>query len=335
VKTPLTLRSLRPLASAVIVALATCGFVGWTPPAPAGAASNGLWSVFPTDGRGQAAREFVEPVLTPGHTYADSVTISNATATPLTVHTYASDAFNTPGGGLSLRRRTDVHEDIGKWITLATSELTVPAHGTAVAPFTIDTPPDASPGDHVGGIVAEQTQGTSSHAGSLPITVLEAVGVRVYARVVGPLHPRLSLHDTSLTVQQSAATPFTAGFTAQVCFTVTNSGNTVLSPSATVQLTTPLGTAARRTLSVGQVLPGNSLRYSVRVAGVRAMGRVHAEIEVADGSVRAMQDESAWAAPWALFGLVVLLVVMAAQTWIRYRRRRRTGVPPDAPDGIP
>ena len=143
---------------------------------PASAASNGLWSVFPTTLPGQAPREFFNPVLQAGKTYADAVTVANYTAAPLTFNLYAADAFNTSDGGLSLRRRTDVQTDMGKWISLPYHMLAVPARSALIVPFAIVPPRDASPGDHVGGIVAEQTQGTQSHAGSVPITVVQAVG---------------------------------------------------------------------------------------------------------------------------------------------------------------
>src|SRR6516225_5673493 len=77
------------------------------------AASNGMWSVSPTTLPGHAPRAYVEPVLTPGKPYTDAVTVANYTEAPLTFHLYGADAINTPGDGLSLRRRTDVQSDIG------------------------------------------------------------------------------------------------------------------------------------------------------------------------------------------------------------------------------
>ncbi len=148
---------------------------------PASAASNGLWSVFPTTLHGQAPRAFVRPMLTPGKGYEDSVTVANYTSAPLTFNLYSADAINTRGGGLSLKRRTDLQTDIGKWIRLPYQRLTVPAHGASIVPFIVEAPINATPGDHVGGIVAEDTQGTTTKSGSVPVTVIEAVGVRVRA----------------------------------------------------------------------------------------------------------------------------------------------------------
>ena len=173
----------------------------WTTGAnPSGAASNGLWSVYPTTVAGQAPRVFVQPELIPGKKYADSITVANQTAAPLSFNLYGADAFNTPGGGLSLRRRSDPQVGIGAWIKLPSPTLSVPAHGQAVVPFSIDTPAGATPGDHVGGIVAEETQGTTAKQGSIPVTVIQAVAVRVYGRVKGPLKPELSVSQMKLAV---------------------------------------------------------------------------------------------------------------------------------------
>ena len=144
----------------------------------------------------------------PGVAFADSVAVANYTAAPLTFHLYGADAINARGGGLSVRRRTDTQTDMGTWIELPYPELTVPARGASVVPFTILPPPQATPGDHVGGIVAEETQGTTSRSIPLPITVLQAVGVHVYSSVVGPLQSQLAVGRMSLSLGSSVATQF-------------------------------------------------------------------------------------------------------------------------------
>ncbi len=270
-----------PVRYQMFVVLAVLGVsLGLVASPPARAASNGMWSVFPTTLRGQAPREVFQPELTPGKPYSDSVTVANYTTSPLTFHLYGSDAFNTPGGGLSLRRRSDVQVDIGNWIKLPFSDLRVPARSFTAVPFTILPPPQATPGDHVGGIVAEQTQGTTSNSGSVPITVVLAVGVRVYGRVVGPLDPALAIRHMSLAVHNSVASAFGGSVEAHVNFAVTNGGNTVQSPLAQVELTTPFGTASRRTFTINQLLPGNTLRYSLDFPGISAFGHLRATVEI-------------------------------------------------------
>jgi hypothetical protein len=305
-----------------MTALILGAMLGVAPSMPTSAASNGLWSVFPTTLPGHAPRAYVQPVLTPGKPYVDSVSVANYTAAPLTFHLYGSDAINTPGGGLSLRRRIDVQKDIGKWITLPYSQLTVPAYSSREVPFAILTPPQATPGDHVGGIVAEQTQGTPTNAGSTPITVVQAVGVRVYGRVVGPLHPVLSLRQVSLSVNSSAATQFGGSVGAHVGFTVVNSGNTVLSPLVSVGLSTPFGTAGQRRFTLNQLLPGSSVPFTLSFPGVNPYGHLRAEVHVISVRTSATGAATAWALPWALLAIILVVLVVLVVV-IRNRRRRR------------
>ena len=135
--------------------------------------------------------------------------------------------------------------------------------------------------------------------------MLQAVGVRVYGRVVGPLHPRLAVGHLSLSLGSSVATQFDGSVDAHVRFTVANPGNTVLSPVATVELTTPFGTAARRTLTIGQLLPGNALAYGLDFPGVSSYSHLHATVTVTAPRATASATVTAWAVPWAL--LVVVL----------------------------
>lgn len=296
---------------------------------PASAASNGLWSVFPTTLHGQAPRAFAQPVLTPGKGYEDSITVANYTSAPLTFNLYSADAINTKGGGLSLKRRTDPQTDIGKWIRLPYQRLTVPAHGASIVPFIVDTPVNATPGDHVGGIVAEDTQGTTTNSGSVPVTVIEAVGMRVYGRVVGPLHPQLDLSHIALHVSSSAGAQFGGSVNTDVRFTVRNSGNTVLAPRTRVVLTSPFGTAAQRVLRVDQLLPGSSVSYAVAMEGVDAYGHLRARVTASSVPVSASAVAAAWVVPWGLLViLVLLLALLSVGAWLfvrRLRRRRRRG----------
>jgi hypothetical protein len=311
-------RSLGALAALLI--LAGAPLVSTT---PVGAASNGLWSVYPTTVPGQPSRVFVEPELVPGKTYADSVTVANYTGASLDFNLYGSDAFNTPGGGLSLRRRTDPQVDIGKWIVLPTAMLVVPAHGQSVVPFTINPPAAATPGDHVGGIVAEETQGTTSNQGSVPVTVIQAVAVRVYGRVKGPLKPQLSVRKTSMTLTRPTSSQFGGPVSARVRFTLTNSGNEVLSPETRVALTTPFGTAAHRSIEVGQLLPGNTLTYSLAFANLTALGHLQAEVTATALHAKATGSAKAWVLPWGLFGIVIVVLLVLLFLALRHRKRRR------------
>jgi len=302
------------------------GLVGLT--GTAGAASNGLWSVVPSLEPGHPSRVFVKPTLIPGQPYADSVTVANFTSAPLTFNLYAADAFNIAGGGLSLRRPTDPQLGIGAWTTLATDRITVPARQQVDVPFTITPPANATPGDHVGGIVAEDVQGTQSGQGSIPVTVLQAVAVRVYGRVQGPLHPALSVRHLSLHVGRSVSSTFGGSVPARVNFTVTNSGNTVLTPRAVATLTSTFGRPSHRTEAIGQLLPGFSATVAMSFGQVEAYAHLKVTAAALSGQTRTQHSVGAWVPPWGLAAVVgVFVVLLVTLLWRGRRRRARARAP--------
>jgi hypothetical protein len=147
--------------------------------------------------------------------------------------------------------------------------------------------------------------------------------------VVGPLHPDLSLRQVSLSVKSSATTQFGGTVRANVSFIVVNSGNTVLSPRTTVVLSTPFGTAARRTFTVNQLLPGFSVPFVLSFPGVNAYGHLRARIEVVTAHTSETGTATAWALPWALFGVVLAAIALLVIGFRVWRRRRKA----DRPNG--
>ena len=296
-----------------------------TPARSARAASNGTWSVYPTTAPGAKGRVVFSPTLTPGVTVPDSVTIANLSPSPRSFNLYAADAFNTPGGGLSLRRRVDPVEGMGAWIRLAHSAAVVPAHGSVAVPFVIVVPSQATPGDHVGGIVAEATSGTTSSRGSVPITVIQAVGVRVYGRVQGATMRRLAVEKPAVHVESSVAAAFGGSSRVTITVRVANRGNVVLTPVAHLQLRSTFGSVETQTFELGPILPGESVTTH-HSATVHVTGQLRATVSVAAGSTRASARSSAWSLPWGL--LMVLLVLLALVALFAMRKwGRRQGRP--------
>jgi len=288
----------------------------------AGAASNGSWSVYPTTPAGGTPRVVFSPKLVPGQTTQDSVTVSNLSAGPLTFELFAADAFNTPGGGLSLRRKVDPVEGIGAWIHLAHSAVLVPSHASAAIPFVVVVPTNATPGDHVGGIVAEETTGTPSSRGSVPVNVVQAVGVRVYGRVSGPLVHRLAVAKPHVAVQRTTGALFGAGTSAVVTVQVANRGNVVLTPVAHLKVTSTFGTSTTRTFSTGPLLPGEAVARRFTVP-VRTTGGLQTQFSAAASGAHASATTSQFNLPWGLIILVVVLVVGLVLTLVLRRHRRR------------
>jgi hypothetical protein len=335
-------RSITPRRRIALLAtsfLAVTGLVGlgiFVTPGPADAADNGAWSVFPTSPPGQFfPRPYFEPLLRPGVPVHDSVTITNKTAQPLNFDLYAADAFNTIQGQFALRLRTDPKRDIGAWIQLPLHNLTLSAHTSVNIPFTINPPADAPPGDHAGGIIAENTVPIVSHNGNINIARIHAVGVRIYARVAGPLEPGLQITALRITSNTGLAGLFGGGVGVTVRYTVVNTGNVRLDPKAVLSLSPLVGGAEHRPAVVPELLPRGSATVSEHFSSVDPFGDLHAHVSVAAAGAQASASSTAWIVPWLLV-LVVALLIAGLAFW--YRRHRRGGSqtlsePGDGPQG--
>jgi len=289
------------------------------------------WSVQAAAGTKPDARpEFTYQNVAPSTQRTDAVAVENFSAAPLTLSVYASDAYNTPTGGFDLLPAAQKPTDVGRWIHLDRSQVTVPARGTVIVPFKLTVPADATPGFHVGGIVASAS-GTSTDAKGDAVRVDRRVGMRVFLQVSGPLHPALSI--SGFTVHyQGGWNPVGAG-TATVAYTVTNSGNVPLQARQTLRASGVFGVftknAAQRDLPL--LLPGNSIRLSATIAGVWPGLRLNVQAQVTPYTslvvlnpqpTTVISTTSTWATPWTWL-IVVLLLIAALGAWRWSARRRR------------
>ena len=318
------LKSLSTLLALGALAVSVAAFA----PARADAADNGRWSVFPTTVASQRPRTYFQPLLTPGVRVNDSVTITNKTDAPLVLDLYPADAYNTPEGGFASRRRDERQRDMGAWITLSRTNITVAAHGHADVDFTIDPPEDASPGDHTGSIVALDTVGTVNERGAINVRALQAVGARVYGRVAGPLTPRLEV--TALSIRASGGVGRLLGgpVDAEVTYKVVNTGNVRLTPQARLRVSPLIGRGVNaEPLMLPEVLPRGSALVHQRVSGVVPVGRLKAELDLASAAPEVRSESTTWVIPWIL---VIVVIILLAMLWRRSRRRRRERAEDDA-----
>ncbi|HYS36031.1 MAG TPA: DUF916 domain-containing protein [Pseudonocardiaceae bacterium] len=309
---------------------ATAGLAGVASAAPV----NISWAVAPSTQNGPDGRtHYTYTDVKPGTLVHDFVGITNYSTQPVTFAVYASDGVTTSAGSIGLAPAKQKPVDIGAWLHTARAEVTVPPRARVNEPITLTVPANATPGDHVGGVIASVSE--TPQGGK--VTREDRVGVAVYLRVAGPLHPALSVESASTNGYHDTVNPFGGGSTT-VSYTVHNTGNVRLSGNQEVTVTglfgIPLATVHPTTLQ--QVLPGDSVRVvahlsgvfpagpldvHVKVTPVEVPGSPHLTVPLAAGSYTV----SIWATPWAQLGLLILLVAAAfgVRWWLRGRRRRR------------
>lgn len=290
--------------------------------APAFAADNGDWSVNPTPPAqpGPAPRLYFFLESPPGTSVQDSVRVTNLADQPRTFRLYGADAYNTPrDGGFGLRTQDATHVDIGAWTRVGAATVTVPAKAQADVPFVITVPSNATPGDHVGGVVAmEERPGATTRQNGVDVTVRRAVAARVYLRVSGPTVPGLRVDGVALSHDPPwLPTTVDGAYT----YDVVNTGNLHLPPRLTVRVTGLFGHEIRRHGSVPQIdlLPGARTRLSGTVSGVWPFDVVTTSVTVtADGGVSARAQDTTVVVSWPALAVLVAGLVL----FVLHRRRR-------------
>jgi hypothetical protein len=346
-----------PTRAALALALLATLVAGPAPAAQArvpAAEGDVTWSVQPSTPAGPDGRTELTYQVAPGTTVTDWVAVSNYSAGPATFRVYAADATTDyETGAFTLVGADQASTDLGAWTAVDSAasvcpatedpaaeaacvaglgvEVTVGAGERVDLPVAITVPHDATPGDHAAGVVASYTSTGTDAAGSA-VQVAQRVGTRLHLRVDGPLTSALTVSG-AVAGYSGAAWPF-GRTAAQVAYDLTNAGNTMVSAEPVVRLTGPFGIdLGTVTLDpVTDLVPGGTAHVVAELPGVPPALLLSGAItvtpaapedpatpagEVVNASVRA------WAVPWAVLGLLVLVAGGVTATVLLRRRARR------------
>ncbi|MFI5496696.1 WxL protein peptidoglycan domain-containing protein [Actinoplanes sp. NPDC051859] len=300
-------------------------------PAQAAPADDLRWSIQPSTAKGPNGRDYIISRAAPGERLTDYVGITNLIKKPLTFSVYGTDAHTTEDGSFALLPAARKPTDIGSWITLGAQRYTVPANTRLDVPFAITVPANATPGDHAGGIIASLAQ-EQTDANGQKILVDRRVAARVYLTVAGAAAPQLTIDTVRLEYAQSA-NPIDGG-AMTVRYLVRNTGNLRAGGTGAIRVTGPFGWELANTgaAAIPELLPGSSITVTEKILGVQPTVQLAAHVDVQPVAAGATIDKvsrttSVWAWPWALVGLLaVLLAYVGIRVVRRSRRKRRTAV---------
>ncbi|MEU8803825.1 DUF916 domain-containing protein [Spirillospora sp. NPDC048819] len=318
----------RAAAAASACALAVCtGAPAALAREPAPATGNGSWSVGPVShGDALAPRAYFAMDAPAGKTIRDAVRITNLTGGPLTFLVYGADAYNTPrDAGFALRTATEPRRDVGAWVKLKTGKLTVPARKARDVPFTVTIPDNATPGEHIGGIVALNTaiEG-GARPGGTAVGLRRGVAARIYLRVAGPLTP--ALKPDALSVERSQPLlPYVRDGRGTVRYTVVNTGNQRLSPTARIWATGLFGRTIKEwpVRRLPEILPGQRTELSVPWDSPPPLEAVTVRVELTAGDgIKARTQSRFIEVPWAALIAVVVIAFFCWSVLPRLIRRR-------------
>lgn len=305
---------------------------------PRGAPGTITWAVLPSSADGPDKRStFSYTNIKPGTVIHDFVGVTNYSDQPVTFNVYATDAFNTASGSLGLLPAEQKPTDVGSWVTLNKTSVTIPPGDRKNESFSVTIPSTAAPGDHTGGIIASVDLAATNKTGTT-VKVNPRIAVPLYLRVAGTAQAALTIESVS-TSYRDTFNPL--GGSADVTYTVHNTGNIRLHLTQEVTATGLFGfTVARAHPSaVEDLLPGSTHPVTVHLARVFPLGPMTLHITGTPAEVAGLPPTpkkpeavsfsvSVWATPWLI--LLVLLVLVGGffgGRWLlRVRRRRRDDV---------
>jgi hypothetical protein len=331
--------------SAIVLVVATGAPAGAATDRPATPAPGRVtFGIEPASASGADGRASFTFGVTPGAVLFDHVSLLNYSSVPLTLQVYARDAEETTGGGFGLLPASSTSRGVGAWISGPPGDAAVEVPpetakgqpGQTVVPFTVQVPANATPGDHVGGIIATlQTEG--KNASGQQIILDQRVGTRVFVRVSGQISPRVTVSSVGA-AYSGTANPFGQG-TVDVHYVVTNAGNVDVGLSDQSISVSGLvaDTHQARVAAVPLLLPGSSVSERVILPAVWPQFRLHATVTVNPVLLNGTSTQplspvtgstSLWAIPWTLLLLIVVIVGLA---WYIRRRRKAQRVVPSGP----
>lgn len=285
------------------------------------------WAMSPADESGPDGRSWVELELDPGASATEHLAVRNFGDREVTFAITAADGYFTPTGRFNMLPSDATSVDAGTWISVD-DQVTVAPGGTAVLPFTVEVPDDATPGDHAAGIAASiYTESTGEGAG---LGVESRVGFRVMTRVTGAVEPGLAV--TTNPDYVTSWNPFEPG-RVEFEYVLENTGNVRLAVSGSVEHggTTFPAPDSEQAQPI-ELLPGDRRTLTIQVPDVWPTVVVTLPLTITqavitpDGEASQLdpveRDVTVWAIPWPQLVIVIALALMI--TGLFWGRRRRT-----------
>jgi hypothetical protein len=332
------LRLVFPTALAIVFALGTglpgASAAGKPKPGPAGVARITFGAQPATKGAPDKRPNY-RYAVTPGGLLRDQVAVRNLSTSAVTMRVYATDALNINNGGFGLLPRAQRPKDVGTWVTIdglaADGTVTVAPRSVKILNLSMKVPVKAQPGDHTGGVIAAVTTVSKNKTGTAANVELDQrVGVRLFVRVSGPLHPSLSLKPLDANYQD-ILNPFGRGAT-NVTYRITNTGNVNMGGRQSMSIKGPVGPAQVLAIpDADMLMPGGYVDVKTSLKQTWPLVHESATVTVkplvlpgdsAAGKATYSAATTFWAVPWALLALLVLSVVgLCYARWVRRARR--------------
>ena len=276
------MQHLHRFALALTLALAVVAMLPWVVSASGGAS----FSLQPVsyDTTKSATKSYFVFDAQPGAVVESQVRVSNSGTEIGSVRLYAVDATTGQGSGTVFRTLDAPRQEAGGWIAIDSTALTLQPGESRVVAYTVTVPMASRPGQHIGGIVAENLELKRGAAGD---TAPDRAGLQVNIQNLTILAVQINLPGP--VVEQVAVTGVSAGGDRgyqTLSVGLRNEGTMMVKPAGTLRVTDSTGNEVQnRPLSLDTFLPQTTIAYPVLVADrALAAGDYRAVIALRYGS---------------------------------------------------
>lgn len=129
--------------------------------------------------------------LEPGAVQKEGITVVNNSTETKTVLVYAADSTPSTGGAFACKQFSEEKTDVGSWISLNKTELTLSAGSTQIVPFTITVPANAGVGEHNGCVLIQEKKPKRDDQPGVNLSI--RTGLRVAIMVPGDIERKLEI----------------------------------------------------------------------------------------------------------------------------------------------
>lgn len=132
----------------------------------------------------------------------DDLLIFNTSDETKTVKLYAVDSVPSNQGNFALANEDAEKKDLGAWVEISESFVTLEPGESREIPFTITIPDDADVGEHSGGIIIQKSNQDEA-MGQTGASIVTRVGIRIYNTVPGEIIKEVELTNFGIELVES------------------------------------------------------------------------------------------------------------------------------------
>jgi WxL Interacting Protein, peptidoglycan binding domain/LysM domain len=267
--------------------------------------------------------------LKDGRSASDGVTIYNNTNKRQTISVVPVDSVLSSGGSFACAQNSEPKKDVGAWIKLQTSEVTLSANSSKTVPFTVTVPQNADVGEH-DGCIAIQADSATKPTSKSGVLLSFRSAIRVVVTIPGKIVKKLTLN--SIGIDHLKNDDYVISPVAQ------NEGNVSLDTDVQIKLASIFGPTIGTKGGTYPVLPRSKATWNFEYKHPFWGGWYHAyttatynsnptaELGVDQGASKTVKLTSTvfFVAPTGWGGLIEALIVLAlvAAGWFFLKKQR-------------